>query len=109
MTDMPSQPGSPAPTSSQAMMMYDANKKSMGVAYLLAIFLGGLGIHRFYLGSTTLAVVQLVLTIAGFALTLAIVGWFMLAAVGIWVIVDLFLIPGLVNQHNNQLIKKLNA
>lgn len=107
MSNQTAQPG--ASSSTKSMMTYDANKKSMGVAYLLAFFLGGLGIHRFYLGSTTSAIVQLVLTIVGCVLTLAIVGWFVLAAVGIWVIVDLFLIPGMVNQHNNALIQKLNA
>ncbi|MDQ1248673.1 MAG: hypothetical protein QG597_3046 [Actinomycetota bacterium] len=41
----------------------DPLAKSKIVAGLLGIFLGGLGIHRFYLGFTTIGVVQIVVTI----------------------------------------------
>lgn len=43
----------------------DANAKSKLAAGLLGVFLGGLGIHRFYLGYTGIAVAQLVLGLAG--------------------------------------------
>jgi TM2 domain-containing membrane protein YozV/RNA polymerase subunit RPABC4/transcription elongation factor Spt4 len=67
--------------------------KSRTVLLLLAIFLGTLGIHRFYYGKTGTAVVLLIL---------GAVGWFMLGypkfpgfgmyfliAVGIWLIYDI--------------------
>ena len=38
-------------------------QKSRMTAGLLGIFLGGLGIHNFYLGYTTKAVIQLILTL----------------------------------------------
>lgn len=79
----------------RAQMIYDANKKSAGVSYLLCLFLGGFGAHRFYLGHTGTAVGQLVLWILGwltFFLT-----WLPL---GVWLIVDLFLIPGMVRNKN---------
>ncbi len=79
----------------RAHMIYDANKKSAGVAYLLCLIFGGVGAHRFYLGSTGTAVAQLVLWILGW-LT-AFLAWFPLF---IWVIVDLFLIPGIVRDKN---------
>lgn len=41
----------------------DPLAKSRIVAGLLGIFLGSLGIHRFYLGFTTIGVVQIVVTI----------------------------------------------
>lgn len=41
----------------------DAVGKSRGVAALLAIFLGGLGIHYFYLGKTTAGIVTLLLSL----------------------------------------------
>ena len=41
-----------AQASAATMMRYDANKKSIGVSYLLWFFLGGLGAHRFYNGRT---------------------------------------------------------
>jgi TM2 domain-containing membrane protein YozV len=47
--------------------------KSKVVAGLLGIFLGGLGIHRFYLGFTKIAVIQLILTLVLGAFTFGIV------------------------------------
>jgi TM2 domain-containing membrane protein YozV len=41
----------------------DPLAKSKIVAGLLGIFLGSLGIHRFYLGFTTIGVIQIVVTI----------------------------------------------
>lgn len=38
--------------------------RSRLVAGLLGIFLGGLGIHRFYLGYTTIGIIQIVVTFA---------------------------------------------
>lgn len=46
----------------QAQMPAAAPKQKL-VAFLLAFFLGALGIHNFYLGKTKMGVVQLVLTI----------------------------------------------
>lgn len=40
--------------------------KSKMAAGLLGIFLGGIGIHRFYLGYNAIAIVQLVLGLLGF-------------------------------------------
>ena len=40
--------------------------KSRLAAGLLGIFLGGLGVHRFYLGYTMIGVIQLVLTLVTF-------------------------------------------
>ncbi|RTQ50314.1 TM2 domain-containing protein [Hymenobacter gummosus] len=52
-----------------------ASGKSQLVAALLCFFLGGLSIHRFYLGYTGLAILQIVLNIF-------IIGF-------IWVLIDL--------------------
>lgn len=46
-------------------MPYGYAPKQKIVAGLLAIFLGTLGIHNFYLGYTTKAVIQLLLTVVG--------------------------------------------
>lgn len=76
-------------------MIYDANKKSTGAAYLLWFFLGGFGAHRFYLGTTGTAVTQLLLLLFGWLPLF--LGWVVL---GIWLIVDLFLIPGIARDKN---------
>ena len=59
------------------------------VAYvLLAIFLGGLGIHNFYAGYTTKAVIQLVMWCVSFVLLIVGIGLFGFLALGIWAIVE---------------------
>ena len=58
--------------------------KTTFTAYLLLIFLGGLGIHRFYLGKNGTGVLYL---LTG-------------GLLGIGCIVDLFLIPSMVQEAN---------
>ena len=114
---VPTSPGSlPADTrvavsrDAKTVMMYDANKKSMGVAYLLWLFLGGFGGHRFYNGKTGSAVAMLLLTIFDFLLLAAYgLGLLLLVPVWIWVLVDAFLIPGWIRNYNNLLAHQLGA
>jgi TM2 domain-containing membrane protein YozV len=74
--------------------------KDTGVAYLLAIFLGGFGAHHFYLGHTAQAVVVLCLWLFGWATSWLLIGFVPLTAVVVWFVVDLFLIPGYVRAAN---------
>ncbi|MBR2655012.1 MAG: NINE protein [Loktanella sp.] len=71
-------------------------KKSLGVAYLLLFFLGGFGAHRFYLGRTASAIAILVLVWGGVVLSAILIGIPMLIIGGIWILVDIFLLPGMV-------------
>lgn len=64
------------------------SKKSRLVYVLLCLFLGELGIHRFYVGKIGTAVGMLVLTIVGYATVIFIFGFIPLAAVWIWNLVD---------------------
>lgn len=56
--------------------MSKSQGKSWMVTVLLCLFLGAFGVHRFYLGYTTLGIIQL-LTLGG---------------CGIWALIDLILI-----------------
>ena len=62
--------------------------KSKLAAGLLAIFLGCFGVHNFYLGYTSKAITQLVLTIVGFVLCCIVVGVFLVLGIEIWAIVE---------------------
>jgi hypothetical protein len=62
--------------------------KGTGTAYLLWFFLGGLGVHKFYLGRPGLGIL--------YALTLGLLGLGLL-----W---DLFTIPGQVRDSNRKLV-----
>jgi TM2 domain-containing membrane protein YozV len=90
------------------MMQYDASKKSTGIAYLLWFFLGMLGVHRFYLGQTGTGIAILAITLGSFILMAVAIGFVTIAISGIWVLVDLFLIPGMARKHNLELAAKLN-
>ncbi len=81
--------------------------KSNGVAYLLWFFFGSVGAHRFYLRRTGTAIVQLLLFIFGWLTLVAIVGAFLLIPLGIWVLVDAFLIPGMVQAHKSEVRRRL--
>lgn len=58
---------------SQAMAEYESNRKKGIVAWLLWLFLGVIGVHRFYLGNT------------GYAVAMLLLGW---ATLGIWPLLD---------------------
>jgi len=64
-----------------------ANQKSTGVAYLLWLFLGVLGVHQFYLGKTGRGLLYL----------------FTFGGLLIGVLIDLFTLPAQVRQVNTEL------
>ena len=51
-----------------------SGEKSKVAAGLLGIFLGGFGVHKFYLGYTTPAIVMLAVTVGGGCLALFVIG-----------------------------------
>lgn len=67
--------------------MYDVNAKSKLAAGLLGIFLGWLGIHRFYLGYNNIAIAQLAVGLIGFFTVWFTCGLILLAA-WIWGLID---------------------
>ncbi|MEO8099488.1 MAG: TM2 domain-containing protein [Acidobacteriota bacterium] len=63
--------------------------KSKIVAGILGIFLGGLGIHRFYLGYTTLGIIQLLIFVCSWPLMIFCgIGFFTMLGVEIWGLVE---------------------
>lgn len=83
-----------------------AGNKSKVTAGLLALFLGTLGIHNFYLGHTGKAVAQLVITIIGWITLVFIVGTFLIGAVSIWAFIEMIMIftGGIKDSKGNSLI-----
>ena len=91
------------------LMQYDANKKSAVVAYLLWFFLGGFGAHRFYLGLPGTGAALLIITMLSLLFMVTGIGLFTIWISIIWIIVDLFLIPGITRKHNVALATELSA
>ncbi len=86
----------------RTQLQYDAQKKSVAAAYLLWLFLGSFGAHRFYLGHMTSGAVQLGLLLLGWLPLF--LGWVVL---GVWWLVDAFLIPGQAERRNLQMLDRL--
>ena len=93
----------------RASAQYDIEKKSLLVAYLLWVFLGYVGAHRFYLGRPlsafimlTLSAVTLVLSFVSFGLLS-----FLWVVVALWWIIDALLIPGMASGHNSRVADRL--
>lgn len=79
-----------------------AGAKSKMAAGLLGIFLGAFGVHNFYLGYTSKAVTQLVLTIIGIILSCIVVGAFLVLGIEIWGLVEgIMILTGKINTDAN--------
>ncbi len=83
--------------------------KSQLVAYLLAILLWGLGVHRMYLGRWASGLVMLVLSGLGMLTAPILIGWIPLAFVWVWAVIDLFLIPGMIRNDQAVIRQRLMA
>jgi|SRR5699024_3024914 len=82
-------------------------KKSMAVAYLLWFFFGGFGIHRFYTGRIGSGVAMVCLWGLGALTAWIFIGIPLLIAVYIWVLVDAFILHGIVNKMNQELERRI--
>jgi TM2 domain-containing membrane protein YozV len=90
-----------------AMMLFEAHKKSIALAYVLWWFLGWAGGHRFYLGRGGSAVLMLLLWVLGGALSFVLIGYPLLLAAAVWWLLDAFMIPGWISEHNERLAAEL--
>ena len=109
MQQIPAQQPSPVSGDARAMMLFEANKKSTVVAYLLWWFLGLLGGHRFYTGRLGSAVAQLLIFIVSVPLMFVYIGFLSFFALLIWWLVDAFLIPGWIRNINSLLAVQLGG
>lgn len=103
------------------------NKKNVGIAYLLWLFVGSLGVHKFYIGKTGWGIAYLFMTVLGYftggfgvilslkngingvttALGVTVFGLAVLSLLGIFLAVDLFTIPRQIRKQEEKLKEKL--
>ncbi len=81
--------------------------KSPLVAYLLLIVLWGLGVHRMYLGRWLSGILMAVLWGLGWLTAPILIGWPLLGLVSLWVIIDMFLIPGMIQEDKDDMRRLL--
>ena len=83
--------------------------KSPVVAYLLAIFLWGFGAHRMYLGRCGSGIIMLLMWGLGWLTAPILIGWPLIGFVCLWALLDLFLIPGMVNKQRDEMRRMLQS
>lgn len=98
-------------SNSKNMIMYEANKKSVGAAYLLLIFSEMLSAHRYYIEKSGSATVILFCTTFGWAFLFAglPLGAVVILISGIWVLTDIFTLGNQVKEYNLALVKKFTT
>jgi TM2 domain-containing membrane protein YozV len=69
--------------------------------------LGYFGAHRFYLGHIGSATAMLIIMLFSIVLTLIVIGFIGIIGIGMYWLVDAFLIPGIVKRHNMRLAARL--
>lgn len=94
-------PSSPVSNDTLAMMQFQSNAKSTGIAYLLLFFFGTLGVHRYYLGKIGIGVLMTVCFIAGLFLLVPLI---VPAVIALY---DLFTLPSQVRAYNADLMNRL--
>ncbi len=77
-------------------------RKSLLVVYLLWFFLGPLGLHRFYLGRLASGAALALLAVTGLFLMYYGYGVIVLTIVGLWLLLDAFRIPKMVEEDVQQ-------
>ncbi len=71
---------------------YDSAKKSQVVAWVLWIFLGAIGGHRYYLGDI------------GYAIAMTLLGWM---TFGIWWLIEAFFINRRIRERNREIYAQI--
>jgi TM2 domain-containing membrane protein YozV len=80
-------------------------EKSLGTAYLLWFFFGGVSAHRFYLGFQISGALQASLMPVSYALLLggSASFFYTMCAAGLWLFADLALMPGMQSEANQRI------
>ncbi|MBZ7986383.1 TM2 domain-containing protein [Campylobacter sp. Cr9] len=81
--------------------------KSPILAVVFGFFFGWLGVDRFYQGSFGLGILKLALFIIGCITTFIFIGVFILWALGIYVLIDLYFVYKAVQNDNYQKISQM--
>ncbi len=88
-------------------LLYEAARKSAFIAYVLWFFLGYFGAHRFYL-KASYAMGMLVICLLSILLSVVAIGYIGFLVLGVWWLIDAFLIPGMLERANIALVRQIS-
>lgn len=93
------------------LIIYNAeltrSKKSLALAYLLCIFLGATGAHKFYIGRSGSGTFYLIMFLLGICTAWMVIGFLPLGIVWFCSFIDLFLLPSQVREAEDKLRAEL--
>ena len=80
--------------------------KTRIVALLLAWFCGVIGFHNFYLNDNKTGIIKFIVFLVSIPMSLIVIGFFGLAALVVWQIVDFIKLANLTDEEFNKLYNK---
>ena len=80
--------------------------KTRIVALLLAWFCGVMGFHNFYLNDNKTGIIKFIVFLVSIPMSLIVIGFFGLAALVVWQIVDFIKLANLTDEEFNKLYNK---
>lgn len=87
-------------TEMRRLLALSIGRKSVVIALILWFFLGFFGVHRLYLDKIGTGITMALLTIIGWSTAWILIGIPLLVIVGIWWVVDFFMIFFASRRHN---------
>lgn len=103
------QPINSPPPRPQNVTVNVVGGKSLLLAYVLWFFLGGLGIHKFYLAQPFQGVIYLILSGLGWLTAAIVIGWLFLGVWALLMFIDIFTMPIRVGVLNGRLARRVNG
>lgn len=80
--------------------------KTRIVALLLAWFCGVMGFHNFYLNDNKTGIIKFIVFLVSIPMSLIVIGFFGLAALVVWQIIDFIKLANLTDEEFNKLYNK---
>lgn len=81
--------------------MQKAQKKSLGVAFLIWLLAGGAGFHRLYVGDSKGFIGMITLAFFSLVTSIFLIGFVGFFILGLWWFLDFFLLGRMVKNYNN--------
>jgi TM2 domain-containing membrane protein YozV len=98
-----STPKKPLSDDTVAMMQFQSQSRSVGMAYVMLLLLGFFGAQRFYMGKMRVGFLVLVCSLLGLQIYVTFVVTIVVS------LIDLFTLPSQVRAHNEKLLTELGA